>query len=307
MLSRVAETIYWLVRYVERAENMARLIRVNTQLVLDTPTGITPGWEPLISIIGRESQFEECCKEATERNVVRYLIEDKDNPGSIVSCVRAARESARTVREVIPRSAWELLNELAMFARDNARSGIAKKGREDFLAEIIAASQQLGGMLGSVLYRDEAHHFARIGRYLERSDMTTRIIDVRSTDLFDEDQIESRTLDSLQWISVLKSMSGYQTYRRHVQIRVGRSAVLNFLLKDMRFPRSVMHSLGAVEESLSELVNSHDSLTAIRKTSRLVSRINTEKISQEDLHKTIDNIQLGIINIHSAMAKHYFT
>jgi uncharacterized alpha-E superfamily protein len=306
MLSRVAENIYWMFRYVERAENMARLIRVNTQLVLDTPKGITPGWEPLVSIIGLDNEFSECCSEPTERHVVRYLIDDKSNHSAIVTCLNNARENCRVVREVIPRSAWELLNELTLYAREFARSGISQKGREEYLADIITGSQQFGGLIGSVLYRDEGFHFARIGRNLERSDMTTRILDVRSTDLFDEESIEPRTLDSLQWISVLKSMSGFQSYRRHIQIRVRRGEVLNFLLKDMQFPRSVLHCLGAVEESLSTFVNANESLKEIRKTTRAISNIDTDAIPKKVLHDTIDDMQLGIINIHNSMAKQYF-
>jgi len=306
MLSRVAENLYWLARYVERAENTARLIKVNTQLVLDTPRGITPGWEPLVNITGMVDIFTDCCADSSERNVVRFLIDHEANPNSIVSCLKQARENCRTVREVLPRSSWELLNELNRFARENARNGISKKGREDYLNHVIALSQQLGGVFGSVLYRDEGYHFVRIGRNLERSDMTTRMLDVRSTDLFDDDLLETRSLDTLQWISVLKSMSGFQSYRRQVQIRVSRKAVLQYLLKDMRFPRSVLHSLGSVEESVACFKNSKKTLASIRKAVKQTVNIDTANIPQPVLHETMDQIQLGIEHIHSALAESYF-
>jgi uncharacterized alpha-E superfamily protein len=306
MLSRVAENLYWLARYVERAENTARLINVNTQLVLDMPKGITPGWEQLVNITGMVGTFTDCCVDADERNVVRFLIDHEANPNSIVTCLKQAKENCRTVREVLPRSAWELINELNIYTRDNARSGISKKGRDDYLNDIIDGSQRLGGLLGSVLYRDEGYHFVRIGRNLERSDMTTRILDVRSTDLFDDDLLETRTLDTLQWISVLKSMSGYQSYRRHVQIRVSRPAVLNYLLKNIQFPRSVIHCLGAVEESVASFVNTKKTLAKIRKTVKDTTGIKTDEISQADLHHKMDDIQLGIKEIHTALAQTYF-
>lgn len=306
MLSRVAENIYWLARYVERAENVARLIKVNTQLVLDTPKGITPGWEPLVYITGLDELFNDNYTDACERNVVKFLIEDKNNQSSIVSCLCNARENCRTVREALPRSAWELLNELNLFVQENARNGITKKGREDFLNDVIAGSQQFNGLIGSVLYRDDGYHFARIGRNLERSDMTTRIIDVRSTDLFEDDLIESRTLDALQWISVLKSMSGYQSYRRQIQIRVSRALVLDYLLTEMLFPRSVLHSLGSVEESVATFVNSKKTLASIRKTTKFISGIKTENIPQSELHESIDEIQRGITHIHKALSETYF-
>ncbi len=306
MLSRVAENIYWLARYVERAENTARLIRVNTRLVLDTPKGIAPGWEPLVSITGMDSQFKEAYKDASERNVVKFLLEDDSHQSSIVGCLRAAKENFRTVREVLPRSGWELINELTLFAREQAKSGITKKGREDYLNDIIAGSQQVGGLLGSVLYRDEGYHFMRIGRNLERSDMTSRIIDVRSTDLFDDELLETRTLDALQWMSVLQSVSAYQSYRRHVQIRVQRGPVLDYLLKNMQFPRSTLHCLSAVEESVGTLANPKTTLTAIRKTARQIARIKTKDLPQQALHQAIDDIQLGIMHVHDHLAKNYF-
>lgn len=306
MLSRVAETIYWFARYVERAENTARLLRVNAQLVMDTPKGVTPEWETLVSIVGLQDDFANCCNDANERNIVRFLIGANDNPGSILYSLAAAREGCRTVREILPRTAWEAINELYLYAKDNAQKGISKKGRDDYLEHIIVGSQQLVGMLGSVMYRDEAYHFLRIGRNLERADMTSRIIDVRSTDLFDEEQIESRTLDALQWISVLKSLSGYQSYRRNCQVRVRRHDVLQYLLKDTLFPRSVAHCLDAVEESVSDFTNNNKVLMLIRSVVRQTVSIDTENISRQQLHETIDDTQRAIMNIHGALAETYF-
>jgi uncharacterized alpha-E superfamily protein len=306
MLSRVAENIYWLARYVERAENTARLLRVNTQLMLDTPKGVTPGWDPLITIIGHDADFHSCCDEASERNVVKFLIGETKNPGSILSLLAIARENCRTVREILPRSAWELLNELHIYAKEHMQQGISKKGRNEFLSRIIAGSQQLNGMFGSALYRDEAYHFARIGRNLERADMTTRIIDVRSTDLFEEEEIESRSLDALQWISVLKSLSAYQSYRRHQQIRVSRSAVMHFLFKDTRFPRSVVHCVETVESSVAKFKHHADAQRSLHALNEAVLAIDTDRISQGDLHQAIDDLQLGIMQVHEVLSSTYF-
>lgn len=306
MLSRVAENIYWLARYVERAENTARLVRVNSHLVLDTPSGITPGWEPLVDITGLRGQFETVEREPNERNVVRFLIGDAHNSGSIISSLAAARENCRTVRDVLPRSSWEKLNELYLFAKEHVQSGLTKGGRDDFLDGIISGSQHIVGLLGSVMYRDEAWHFSRIGRNLERADMTTRIIDVRSTDLFPEDLLESRSLDTLQWISVLRSMSGYQIYRRHVAMRVSRPAVLNFLFQDSLFPRSFLHCINAVDESIAGLENSGAALRGIRALKRTLRQTTVGEMTQASLHEFIDELQIGIINLHSCLAEAYF-
>jgi len=306
MLSRVAETLYWLARYIERAENTARLLRVNAQLVLDTPRGVTPGWDALIGIIGMDQQFSECCDQPNERNVVKYLIGTYENHSSILGSLSAARENARTVREILPRSAWEVINELHLFAKDNLQQGISKKGRDHYLDEIIGGSQRLGGLFGSVMYRDEGFHFLRIGRNIERADMTTRILDVRSTDLFDEEQIESRTLDALQWISVLKSMSGYQIYRRTVQTRVSRSPALTFILKDPHFPRSVIHCLYVLEESIGGFGTGDGVMRQLRSVARKIRKLETEDLSQQALHDFLDDVQLGIVHVHDALSRTYF-
>lgn len=306
MLSRVAENIYWLARYVERAENTARLVRVNSHLVLDTPRGIAPGWAPLVEITGLHDPFYAVEREPNERNVVRFLIGDPNNPGSILSSLAAARENCRTVRDVLPRSSWEKLNELYLFAKEHVQSGLTKSGRDDFLDGIISGSQQIVGLLGSVMYRDEAWHFSRIGRNLERADMTTRIIDVRSTDLFPDDLLEWRSLDALQWISVLRSMSGYQVYRRQVANRVSRAEVLEFLFHDARFPRSVLHCINAVDESIGSLENTGPALRCIRSVKRTLRQTTLADMTQGSLHEFIDELQLGIIDLHNCLAHAYF-
>ncbi len=306
MLSRVAENIYWLARYVERAENTARLVRVNSHLVLDTPRKIAPGWGPLVEITGLQEAFHAVDRETNERNVVRFLIGDANNPGSIISALAAARENCRTVRDVLPRSSWEKLNELYWFAKENVQSGLTKGGRDNFLDGIITGSQQITGLLGSVMYRDEAWHFSRIGRNLERADMTTRIIDVRSTDLFPADRLESRSLDTLQWISVLRSMSGYQIYRRHIAIRVSRPDVLHFLFHDALYPRSFMHCLDAVDESIAELQKSEQVLRGIRAIKRKLRGTKVADLDQAALHEFIDELQLGIMDLHAHLAVAYF-
>ncbi|MCB1792703.1 MAG: alpha-E domain-containing protein [Gammaproteobacteria bacterium] len=306
MLSRVAENIYWLARYVERAENTARLVRVNSHLVLDTPSGIAPGWEPLVEITGLSAAFHAVDRETNERNVVRFLIGDANNSGSILSSLIAARENCRTVRDVLPRSSWEKLNELYLFAKENVQSGLTKSGRDRFLDEIISGSQRINGLLGSVMYRDEAWDFARIGRNLERADMTTRIIDVRSTDLFPDDLLESRSLDTLQWISVLRSMSGYQTYRRNVAIRVSRGDVLEFLFHNPLFPRSFLHCIQAVGESIAHIDEKSPAERKITALKRLLKQVDVADMSQASLHEFIDELQLGIMALHEVLASTYF-
>ena len=306
MLSRVAENIYWMARYVERAENTARLVRVNANLLLDLPRGVAPGWEPLVSIMGMDKEFNKRYTRATERNVVKFLIGDRSNHCSILSSLHAARENCRTVRDIVPRSGWEQINELYLYAGEHVHAGLTKSGRHDYLARIIAGSQTINGLLGSVVLRDEAYQFLRIGRNLERADMTTRIIDVRSTDLLPEETAESKAFDTIQWVSVLNSLSAYQAYRRKVQAQVRRDETLRFLFQNTLFPRAFMHCLDAVEESLGELKNNENSLQTLRKLIHKVSTTQVEKLRKEQLHTFIDQMQLGIIDLHEVIEETYF-
>ena len=226
--------------------------------------------------------------------------------GDLTSALGAARENCRTVRDVLPRSSWEAINELYLYAKENVQSGLTKRGRYDFLDEIIAGSQRIAGLLGSVMYRDEAYQCSRIGRNLERADMTTRIIDVRSTDLFPDDQLETRSLDTLQWISVLRSMSGYQIYRRHVAIRVNRGDVLGFLFQNPLYPRSFLHCVEAVEESIAELDTRSPALRRCRALRRKTRQTNVAELGQASLHAFIDELQVDITAMHNALAEAYF-
>ena len=308
MLSRVAESIYWAGRYIERAENTARLIRVNSYLMLDTPKGISPGWKPLISISGLDEEFKDYDNEPSERDVIKFLIGDQKNPGSILNSLKYARENFRTIREVIPRTAWQKLNTLYLFSKENVSSGLTKKGLDKYLDGIISGSQQLHGLMASVMYRDEAWHFLRIGRNIERAEMTTRIVDVRSANLLTEidESFESMSFNNLQWISILKSLSAYSIYRRRVDVRVDRHSVLEFLFHDSLFPRSLAHCITSVEESVGVLANSPHPLKTLRKIEQKLKKQNIDNLKLETLHEFIDELQLGIRRFHNALEKQYF-
>ena len=305
MLSRVANSVYWTARYIERAENTARIINVNTNLVLDTPRGISPGWLPLITITGSEDLFEEQGRDAGERSVIHFLVADRGNPGSILSSLAQARDNARTVREVMPREAWEVINDLHLFARDNVQSGLSQRSRYDYLRRIIAGAQQITGLLAGTMSHDDAYNFLRMGRNLERADMTARILDVRSASLL-APKAELVPFENIQWMSVLKSLSGYQMYRRHMQARVQRSAVLRFLLQDTDFPRSFGHCLGEVEATLANLPRNAQVLDLVRSLQRQVRETGVGSLEQSALHDYIDELELRLAGIDRAITATYF-
>ena len=157
MLSRVAEHIYWMTRYVERAENIARLMNVNSHLLLDLPKRMRLGWEPIIDILGCRELFFTLNDSAAERQVLRFVISDLNNPGSILSTLRLARENARTIRDIIPREAWEHINDVYQQASKSGQSGLSPHKRYDYLRSIILGSQTLTGMLaGTMIVSDRS-------------------------------------------------------------------------------------------------------------------------------------------------------
>lgn len=306
MLSRVAENIFWMARYIERAENIARLINVNTNLLLDLPKSTNVGWMPIIEILGSEKLYNEQYDMPEERSVLRFIISEQKNPGSIVSSLASARENARTIRDIIPRETWERINDLFMVAKSNAQSGIARRHRYDYLSKLIMGAQTITGQLAGTMLHDVGYDFLRMGRNLERADMTTRIIDVRSGDLLEHEHEALTPYESIQWMSVLKSLTAYQMYRRSVQVRVSRSYVLTFILKDRSFPRAVSHSLGEVEACLHNLPRNKQVKKQLAELRDFVLDADPAILKQNELHKFIDEVQLKLIRFSTAITDTYF-
>lgn len=305
MLSRVAENIYWMARYIERAENTARLIMVNTNLLLDLPKGVQLGWQPIIEILGGEEYYLSQNKDFDERTVLKFLISDPNSPSSILNALRQARENARTIRDIIPREAWERINDLFHVAKSSAQSGYSKKGRFDYLQKIILGAQTITGLLAGTMLHDMGYDFLKMGRNLERADMTTRIIDVRSGDLLPEHEALT-PFENIQWMSVLKSLTGYQMYRRTIQERVSRPYVLKFLLKDKQFPRSFFHALLEVKACLQNLPRNEEAVGLLNEVGKKVLRADQAILKQDELHKFIDELQLGLADLHQMISKTYF-
>jgi uncharacterized alpha-E superfamily protein len=306
MLSRVAENLYWMARYLERAENTARLITVNANLLLDLPKNVQPGWEPLIEITESAELFKKHYQEMDERSVVKFLIADTDNPGSILSSLVFARENVRTVRDFMPRETWEQVNAVYLQAKSNLISGLGRRGRFEYLRNIIHGVQQITGLLSGSMTHDEGYDFLRMGRNLERADMTIRIIDVRSANLLPKTSGELTPFENIQWMSVLKSLSGYQMYRRAMQVRVRRPDVLKFLFRERLFPRAFYHTVCEVESCLRSLPRYELPLVCLARIKELITVSKMEVMSQDELHTIIDGLEKRSIELHTASSESYF-
>lgn len=306
MLSRVAGNVYWFSRYIERAENIARIININSHLLLDLPQGFKLDWESLLRITGSFEAFYTQYKEADERSVMRFLIANEKNPASLMSSLAMARENFRTTRDIIPTEATENINDLYLYAKEHVAAAITRKGRFRFLNEIISASQMHIGLLASSMLRDDAYSFIDLARNLERADMTTRILDARSVNLIDVVDEELTPFHNIQWLSLLKSVTAYQAYRRIAHSRISGSEVLRFMLHNPNFPRSVLYCLNNIERCLDTLPNNSAPKTATERLKTLLMNSEVDSSDPGNLMKFMDQLQVGIGRIHTGIDESYF-
>ncbi len=308
MLSRVAERLYWLARYIERAENTARMVVSFNLVSLDMPKTVKLSWKGLVAVTGTDDIFDEHYQRDDERNCVKFLLADHYNPSSVFSSLKSARENVRTTRDLVPSEAWEIVNELYLFARENMDAGIGKRGRYQFLSEIVQRCQTLTGLLAGCMSHDPAYDFIRLGRNLERGDMTSRQIDVGAIRFLKKASDDPSPYDGLLWTSILRSQSGFQMYRQHVKRRINGTDVVRFLLQDIPFPRAVAHALRYVQEALERLPRNEVPLRLVMQARRHALGADVDQLISEDrLHDFLDSLQQDIAEIHDAIVDTWFS
>jgi uncharacterized alpha-E superfamily protein len=306
LLSSLAERVYWFARYVERVENTARIILVNNNLLMDTPRTITLGWSPIVSITGCAELFYEHHQEATEQNVMRFLVMDSHNPSCMLNTLSLARENLRTSRAIFPREIWETLNDLHNYVKVNKSTALSRRNRFDFLRHVIDSCHIISGKLSATMSHDLTYDFVRLGRNIERADMTTRVIDVRAENLLPKHTGELKPFDDIQWKSVLDSLDAYLVYRRCFRVPVRGTEVLRFLLKDTYFPRALTYCLAELDQCLKALPANETPLQILGKTKNLIEKADVAHIVGENLHDFIDALQLDLIDLHEKIATVYF-
>jgi uncharacterized alpha-E superfamily protein len=236
MLSSVAQRAYWTGRYLERAENTARILNVYTNLLLDLPKEAPISWHDMIRILGCSEAFEGHRQWPLETAAVRFMTSERTNPSSIAATIRQARENLRTLRDIVPKEAFEAVNELYLYGNDKLARATGRRARFGVLSRVIAYCQRSTGLFAGTMSHNQAYQFLKIGRNLERADMTTRIVDVAG-ELLRPDAVENE-FDTTLWVNVLRTLSAYQAYRQSVRSRISPVRVLHFLLNDLQFPRA---------------------------------------------------------------------
>jgi uncharacterized alpha-E superfamily protein len=311
MLSRVAESIFWMSRSIERAQNVARFINVNLKLSIELGTPAHNQWSPLIYTTGDQERFEELYSEYNERNVIDFLAFDSNNGNSIISCLRSARENARTVREMISSIMWEELNKFFLSVRAAASAQAILDSPYEFFNQIILASHLVEGITDGTMSHGEPWHFAHLGRMLERADKTSRILDVKYFILLPSVGDVGTNIDTIQWAALLESASALEMYRKR-HGRITPENVAEFLILDREFPRAMHHCLIEAEKSLNAIFGHRDDRvynTAEQRLGRLRADVNYSQIREiidGGLHEFIDNFQTKLNEVGQAIHESFF-
>jgi uncharacterized alpha-E superfamily protein len=303
LLSRVADRMYWAARYVERAEDSARVLRSYGDVLADLPSA-SARWTPLVSITGSHVRLPPVLG-SDENQVAQFLIADRDHPNSIVNTVELSRENLRTCREVLPREAWQTINDLSIYVRGAAVTSVERRRRQRFLARVVEESRRLDGVLQSTMTRDEVFEMWRLGRYIERADMTTRVLGVRAAALL---SLPPGTVDAfaeVQWMGVLRSLSALQMYHRGTRGPIDGPAVVRFLLFDHRFPRSVAGCLAEMRSSILRLPSYTTVLGAVEAADRQLRRSRPAADDGAALDAALEEVQQALMRLDQVMYEQY--
>lgn len=312
MLSRVADHLYWMSRYMERAENLARLVQVNSELLLDAEavgTGeLATYWQPVLAATALEELFYKHHPAANPEQVAAFLTVEAENPTSIISCISEARENARTIRDQISDEMWSELNALYLFTK---REGVQlfQRSPQSFYDKIIQSSLLFDGITAATLPRNEGWQFLQVGRFLERADKTSRFLDIRSHNLISNPDDDA--LGSIQWSSILRSCSAFAPYRRLFGSEISTERVLELLIFSTDFPRSVRFCARQADDLLHEIsgtATGQFTNAAEKLSGTLLADLNfsgPSDVLTRGLHEYIDDLQIKLNKVGEAVLGTY--
>ena len=293
MLSSTAEKTYWLSRYIERIENTSRLIIVNSDLLLDIPHDESDDLKHLIQITGHLNDFK---KKNTKENVFYFLIQDVKNPSSIKFSIEMAKMNSRYLLTMLPKSAWEQFNNL--YLDFNSKN---KPYSED-LYQIIRNSQRFFAIISDGMQRNDVFNFIKLGRFIERADMLSRIIEDQ---ILRKENHVNKYYQNLQWSSVLRSVNGFESFKTINKDNLSQEVVLKFLIMEKLFPRSLKYCV----EKLLEVQKYLPKSSLVKKDIRiLLDGFSNDELFRNDkkMLKLLDNFQLGLINVDKAINDRFF-
>lgn len=300
MLSRTADHLFWLARYTERAENLARLLDITwqTSLVPQKEDNLRRNWQAALLCHDQLPSYLKLYEEVTAENVLAFMMFDPNNPSSIYSCLKSSRENAHAVRGTLTQEMWETINETWLKLLGFSKKNLRDEDLTAFFEWVKTRSSLSRGVTFGTMLHDEAFYFIRLGTYLERADSTARLLDVKYY-MISEGETLGPAADYYQWGALLRSVSAFEIYRRGYRGSVIPSRVADLLITRADMPRSLNACMIEVEAMLNKLSNSHS-----KETQRLAGQLSAqlryadiEEILEKGLHSFLEEFQQRVYDL----------
>lgn len=312
MLSRIADSLYWMSRYMTRAEDTARLLDVTYYMLLEqAQEAYQLRWDGIITITGAQDLFYSFYEEATAQNVFEFLAFREDNDNSVLSCLNRVRENARAIRDRLSREMWEDVNSLYHSAKNFDPRVEIGNGPHQFCTHIVFGSHSFSGVTEGTMPRNEGWHFLQAGKSLERAETTARLVDVEYHKLL-KTTSQAAQGDAHQLMAVLKSMSAYEIYRREYHSRIDSQKVAELLILNPKHPRSIRFNVAALQSAL-RAVSGAGPHTYSSEAERLTGKLHDslvydriEDIFSRGLHPYLLEVQNTCREIGEHLARKYF-
>ena len=310
LLARFAECLFWQARYIERSDNLARILDVNETFSRGRRTG--QNWASIIALYADDERFYAKHRQATATTVSRFYVTDPENPNSILSCIRAARENARTLRPLLSTEMWMQVNMFYNQLKEIDDRDLALSRLPRLCDWIKSQCQAHIGVAEGTFFRDQGWHFFRLGQMIERADQTTRLLDTKYHALLPSVEDVGSPLDIAQWNAVLRSAAGYHGFRRVHPRGMTPTLVAGFLLFNDQFPRSLQSCISTVDETLHILRSRHGlrrgtgALEVIDEVRATLDDLTIEKVLAEGLHEFIDWVQRQLMAVTGEVGRGFF-
>jgi len=310
LLARHAEAVFWMARYVERAENLARILDVQQVFAGDSRDPAT--WRSVVQLNADDRRFFKTHESADRASVTHFYVLDQDNPTSIISAIQAARENARTLRPLISTEMWAQINVFYRQLRALTPADLAEPRFPRICALVKEACQTHTGITEGTFFRDESWYFYSVGRWLERADQTTRLLDIKYHQLLPRGTDIGSAFDLGQWNSVLRSAAAYHAYRRAHSRAMGPATIASFLLQNRAFPRSVALCVNDIDRTLHELKSRYGlrgGSAALERADDLRAELTGRPIEQVlalGLHEFLDLLQTMLGRLTEDIAEDFF-
>jgi uncharacterized alpha-E superfamily protein len=313
VLSRIADSLYWMSRYLERAGDTARLIEINLLYLLEAEDALSPAaqWGPLLSINSSEEAYATCYPgaEITAHKMIQFMTQERSNPNAIRSSLRLARENARVVRDRISKEMWEAMNELWLQMDRQLQSPLLPERAARVYAEVRNGVARFHGLTSNTMMRGEGWDFYLLGTFLERADMTARILDVKYHLLLPDLSMVGSPLDYYQWAALLRSLSGFEAFRRRYHAGLRPIDVGEFVIFERDFPRSLRFCVDRLHNAVADIGAPAPDSPSTAAMSRLVERLGnltSERVFQQGLHEFLQDFLDQVSDLHAALATDYF-